>query len=170
MGCDGLVVEVWLGRGTTALHCTRHVLTHRLKDLSLFLFPSLPGPVVGEMQPGMLPWAWLAGHSPTSSGVRDQHRYHPSASSAREGSGSCRGRSSSLSEIMQIVTAAVRVIYLACVQCRGTLHRAVLHPGVPVMWHAHIRDLSPTAEGCKVERLFQGNKLPWLIVSTGDGL
>ena len=24
----------------------------------------------------------------------------------------------------------------------------VLHPGVPVMWYAHIRDLFPTAEGC----------------------
>ena len=35
---SGLVVEGWLGRGTTALHCTYHVPTHRLKDLSLFLF------------------------------------------------------------------------------------------------------------------------------------
>ena len=34
---SGLVVVGWLGRGTTALHCTHHVLTHRLKDLSLFL-------------------------------------------------------------------------------------------------------------------------------------
>ena len=25
----------------------------------------------------------------------------------------------------------------------------VLHPGVPVMWYAHIRDLSPTAEAVK---------------------
>ena len=24
----------------------------------------------------------------------------------------------------------------------------VLHPGVPVMWYGHIRDLSPTADGC----------------------
>ena len=44
------------------------------------------------------------------------------------------------------MTSAVRAIYPPCVQCRGTLHRGVLHPGVPVMWHAHIRDLSPTAE------------------------
>ena len=44
-----MVVVGWLGSGTTALHCTHHVLTHRLKVLSLFLFPSLPGPVVGEM-------------------------------------------------------------------------------------------------------------------------
>ena len=25
----------------------------------------------------------------------------------------------------------------------------VLHPGVPVMWHGHIRDLSPTAEAVR---------------------
>ena len=25
----------------------------------------------------------------------------------------------------------------------------VLHLGVPVLWHTHIRDLSPTAESCK---------------------
>ena len=26
---------------------------------------------------------------------------------------------------------------------------AVLHPGVPVMWHTHIRDLSPTVEAVR---------------------
>ena len=66
-----------------------------------------------------------------------------------EACGNCRGRSGSLSEIMQIVTSAVRVKYLACVQSRGTLHRAVLHPGVPVMWQSHMRDLSPTAEAVR---------------------
>ena len=25
----------------------------------------------------------------------------------------------------------------------------VLHPGVPAMWHAHVRDLSPTAEAVR---------------------
>ena len=30
---------------------------------------------------------------------------------------------------------------------------AVLHPGVPVMWHTHIRDLSPTAEAVKGSRI-----------------
>ena len=55
--------------------------------------------------------------------VRDQRRFPPSASAVREGSGNCRGRSSSLSEIMKIVTSAVRAIRLARVQCRGTLHR-----------------------------------------------
>ena len=29
----------------------------------------------------------------------------------------------------------------------------VLHPGVPVMWYGHIRDLSPSAEGCKGGRM-----------------
>ena len=29
----------------------------------------------------------------------------------------------------------------------------VLHPGVPVMWYGHIRDLFPTAEGCMESRL-----------------
>ena len=54
----------------------------------------------------MLPWAWLAGHYPTLSGmpfsegeegiaeVREQHKYPPSASAVRECSG--RGRSGSL--------------------------------------------------------------------------
>ena len=39
---------------------------------------------------------------------------------------------------------------------------AVLHPGVPVMWHTHIRDLSPTAEAV-MGPLYQGNELPWLF-------
>ena len=34
----GLVVVGWLGRGTTALHCTHHMLMHRLKISSLFFF------------------------------------------------------------------------------------------------------------------------------------
>ena len=29
----------------------------------------------------------------------------------------------------------------------------VLHPGVPVMWYGHIRDLSPTADGCMGGRM-----------------
>ena len=35
---------------------------------------------------------------------------------------------------------------------------AVLHPGVPVMWHTHIRDLSPTAEAARGPHI-QGNKV-----------
>ena len=33
----------------------------------------------------------------------------------------------------------------------------MLHPGVPVMWRGHIRDLSPTAEGCMGGRLPNAN-------------
>ena len=40
----------------------------------------------------------------------------------------------------------------------GTLYREVLHPGVPVMWHTHIRDLSPTAEAGRGPHT-QGNKV-----------
>ena len=138
-----------------------------------FSFPSLLGPVVDEM-PSATRWAAvgmvgrpfhqvvrgvLCEGDEGIAEVRDQHRYHPSASAVREGSGSCRGRSSSLSEIMQIVTSAVRVTYLACVQCRGTLHRAVLHPGVPVMWQTHIREPSLTAEAVRGAAC-QGNELP----------
>ena len=85
--------------------------------------------------------------------VREQHRFRPSASAVRECSGNCRERSGSLSEIMQIVTSAVRVKYLACVQCGRTLHRAVMYPGAPVMWHSHIRDLPPTPEAVRVADL-----------------
>ena len=37
----------------------------------------------------------------------------------------------------------------------------VLHPGVPVMWYGHIRDLFPTAEGCKGSRLPNVTLLHW---------
>ena len=37
----------------------------------------------------------------------------------------------------------------------------VLHPGVPVMWYGHIRDLFPTAEGCKGSRLPNVTRLHW---------
>ena len=37
----------------------------------------------------------------------------------------------------------------------------VLHPGVPVMWYGHIRDLSPTAEGCKGGRVPNATRLHW---------
>ena len=37
----------------------------------------------------------------------------------------------------------------------------VLHPGVPVMWYGHIRDLSTTAEGCKGGRLPNVTLLHW---------
>ena len=37
----------------------------------------------------------------------------------------------------------------------------VLHPGVPVMWYGHIRDLSPSAEGCKGGRMPNVTRLHW---------
>ena len=37
----------------------------------------------------------------------------------------------------------------------------VLHPGVPVMWCGHIRDLFPTAEGCMEGRLPNVTLLHW---------
>ena len=37
----------------------------------------------------------------------------------------------------------------------------VLHPGVPVMWYGHIRDLSPTAEGCMGGRRPNVTLLHW---------
>ena len=44
-------------------------------------------------------------------------------------------------------------------ECRlSTL--AVLHPGVPVMWQTHIRDLSPTAEAVRGERILKVTELP----------
>ena len=43
----------------------------------------------------------------------------------------------------------------------------VLHPGVAVMWYGHIRDLFPTAEGCKGSRLPNVTMLHWAYVSTG---
>ena len=38
---------------------------------------------------------------------------------------------------------------------------SVLHPGVPVMWYGHIRDLSPTAEGCMGGRMPNVTLLHW---------
>ena len=37
----------------------------------------------------------------------------------------------------------------------------VLHPGVPVMWYGHIRDLFPTAGGCMGSRLPNATMLHW---------
>ena len=75
-------------------------------------------------------------------------------------------RAINLTEIKQIVTSAVRAIYPPCVQCGGTLHRGVLHPGVPVMWQNHIRDLFPSAKAVQGP-CGQGNQSPCPIVSAG---
>ena len=104
--------------------------------------------VVGRPLPHVV-WVALCEGDEGIAEVREQHGYPPSASAVRECGGDCHGRSSSLSEIMQIVTSTIRAIYLPYVQCRGTLYRGVLHPGVPVMWYAHIRDLFQTAEAAR---------------------
>ena len=49
----------------------------------------------------------------------------------------------------------------------GNLRWGVLHPGVPVLWYGHIRDLFATAEGCKVSRLPNVTMLHLAYVSTG---
>ena len=43
----------------------------------------------------------------------------------------------------------------------GYLLWGVLHPGVPVMWYGHIRDLFPTAEGCMGSRMPNVTRLHW---------
>ena len=88
--------------------------------------------------------------------VREQHRYPPTASAVRECGGNVVGVHAVSLEIMQIVTSTIRKFTLPCVQC--TLHRGVLHPGVPVMWYGHIRDLFPTAEGCMGSRTGHNNR------------
>ena len=168
-----------MGRSTAALHCTHHALSHRLRVLSFFL--SLPGPPVGEM-PSAARYAAvgvvgrpllhvvrdvLCEGNKDIAEVREQHRYPPSAFAVRECDGNVVGVQAVSLEIMQIVTSTIRAIYLPCVQCRGTLQRGVLHPGVPVMWYAHIRDLFPTAESCKGGRFPNVTRLHWLCVSAG---
>ena len=137
-------------------------------------FPSLSGPVVCEM-PSAARYAAVGVVGPLHHVVRDalcegdegiadvreQHRYRPSASVVRECSGNVVGVHAVSLEIMQIVTSTIRAIYLPCVQCGGTLHRGVLHPGVPVMWYAHIRDLSPTALAVRGGRVPNVTRLHW---------
>ena len=154
--------EGWLGRDYhhTSLHTLMHY--HIITAPAHLFFPSLPGPVVGEMPsaaryaavgvvgrplPHVVRDTLCEGEGIAD--VREQHRYPPSASAVRECSGNVVGVHAVSLEIMQIVTSTIRAIYLPCVQCGGTLHRGVLHPGVPVMWYAHIRDLSPTAEAVR---------------------
>ena len=136
---------------------------HTITAPGHLFFPSLPGPAVGEMPsaaryaavgvvgrplPHFVRDAFCEGYEGTAD-VREQHGYPPSASAVRECSGNVVDVRAVSLEMMQIVTSAIRAVNLPCVQCGGTLHRGVLHPGVPVMWYAHIRDLSPTAEAVR---------------------
>ena len=95
------------------------------------LFPSLPGPVVGEMPsaarfaavgvvgrplPLVVRDAFCEGDADTAE-VREQHRCPPSASAVRECDGNVVGVHAISLEIMQIVTSTIRAIYLPWVQC-----------------------------------------------------
>ena len=100
--------------------------------------------VVGRALPHVVRDAFCEGDEGIAE-VREQHGYPPSAFAVRECSGNVVGVHAISLKIMQIVTSTIRAIYLPWVQCRGTLHRGVLHLGVPVMWYGHIRDLSPSA-------------------------
>ena len=94
--------------------------------------------VVGRPLPHVVRDAFCEGDEGIAE-VREQHRYPPTASAVRECGGNVVGDHAVSQEVMQIVTSTIRAIYQPCVQCRGTLHRGVLHPGVPVMWQTHIR-------------------------------
>ena len=96
------------------------------------LFPSLPGPVVGEMLSAPRFAAVGMVGRPLTHVVRDafcegdegiaevpeQHRYPPTASAVRECDGNVAGVQVVSLEIMQIVTSTIRAIYLPCVQCK----------------------------------------------------
>ena len=83
--------------------------------------------------------------------VREQHGYPPTASAVRECSGNVVGVHAVSLEIMQIVTSTIRTNYLPWVQCKR----------VTAMWRGHIRDLSPTAEGCMGGRTPNVTSLHW---------
>ena len=69
----GVVVVGWLGRASTTLHCTHPCADMEPQETPqcLFLFPPSLALWLARcpLQPGKLQWAWLAGHSPTLSGV-----------------------------------------------------------------------------------------------------
>ena len=143
--CDGLVVVGWLGRDSTTLHCTHHVSTCRLKrHQSVFSFP--PSLVLWlarcPLQPGKLPWAWLAGHSSTLSEgtavVREQHRFPPSASAVRE-------HIASLSAVWRDTAQGSAASWRPCNVAYP--HQGPL-PQLKLKGRPHI----------------QGNKLPWFIL------
>ena len=108
-----------VGKGLprTSLHTPCTVLMLKLS----FFFPSLPGPVVGEM-PSAARYAavGMVGRTLTHvvrdafcegdegiAEVREQHRYPPSASAERECSGNVKGVHAVSLEIMQIVTSTI---------------------------------------------------------------
>ena len=117
-----------MGRVCTTLHLhAPYILTAPVH----FFFPSLPGPVVGEMPSAaryaavgvvgrpllhVVRGAFCEGDEGIAD-VREQRRYSPSASAVRECSGNVVGVHAVSLEIMQIVTSTIRAVYLPCVQC-----------------------------------------------------
>ena len=126
---DGSVNGGWLGRVCTTLHLPHHT---SLTAPAHLLFPSLPGPVVGEMlSAARFAVVGMVGRPLThvvrdafSEGdegiaeVREQHGYPPTASAVRECSGNVVSVHAVSLEIMQIVTPTIRTIYLPWVQCK----------------------------------------------------
>ena len=119
----------WLGRVCTTLHLHAPYITY---STTASLFPSLPGPVVGEMLSAAryaavgvvgrpLPHVVRDAFYEVDEGiaeVREQHRYPPSALAVRECSGNVEGVHAVSLEIMQFVTSPIRTIYLPWVQCK----------------------------------------------------
>ena len=112
-----------------------HIIAHTIHGTRAqveHFFPSLPGPVVGEMLSaarfaavGMVGRpltrvvrdAFCEGNEGIAE-VREQHGYPPTASAVRECSGNVVGVHAVSLEIMQIVTSTIRTIYLPWVQCK----------------------------------------------------
>ena len=99
---------------------------HTITAPAHLFFPSLPGPVVGEMLSAaryaavemvgrllthVVRVAFCEGDEGIAE-VREQHRYPPSASAVRECSGNVVGVHAVSLEIMQFVTSTIRTTYL----------------------------------------------------------
>ena len=126
---DGSVIGGWLGSVCTTPHLLHH--TSHTAPAHL-LFPSLPGPVVGEMlSAARFAAVGMVGRPLTHvvrdafcegdegiAEVREQHGYPSTASAVRECSGNVVGVHAVSLEIMQIVTSTIRTNYLPWVQCK----------------------------------------------------
>ena len=113
-------------------HQSYHTQMHTTQHLSIFCFPSLPGPVVGEMlSAARFAALGMVGRPLThidrdafcegDEGIaedREQHRYPPSALAVRECSGNVVGVHAVSLEIMQFVTSTIRTNYLPWMQCK----------------------------------------------------
>ena len=126
-----MVFVGWLGRGQhrTSLHTP---CTDAHAQVLSILFPSLPGPVVGEMLSAARFAAVGMVGRPLTHVVRDafcegdegiadfweQHGYPPTASAVRECGGNVVGVHAVSLEIMKIVISTIRTIYLPWVQCK----------------------------------------------------